>query len=70
MHLGSSIKLGNYIYVYPGQNYRENGEEKSMRVQRIELSSKEDIVEIAMIGEHDTTYWNPILVRTSSDVCN
>jgi len=54
---GSAIRIGKSIFVYPGTEYD---------VQRIDLTSEENIESIEIIGTHSENYYNPILLPTSN----
>ena len=55
--LGSAIRIGKSIFAYPGFGND---------VQRIDLTSEEEIESIEIIGTHSENYIFPILLPTSN----
>ena len=61
---GSAIKLHNQIYSFGG---RGNGE--SHPIQRLDLAGDGTVDQIELIGNHDDTFWRPILYIVDANTC-
>ena len=64
MAYGSSIKVNNQIYLFPGRD--GNGE---YPIQRIDLEEDGTIEQVELIGNHDELFRFPILYITDANTC-
>jgi len=67
MAFGSSIKVNNQIYLFPGlDGNSDNGE---FPIQRLDLANDSTIEQVELIGNNDEYLIFPILYITDANTC-
>ncbi|CBY23675.1 unnamed protein product [Oikopleura dioica] len=67
MAFGSSIKVNNQIYLFPGlDGNSDNGE---FPIQRLDLANDSTIEQVELIGNNDEYFMFPILYITDANTC-
>ncbi|CBY13541.1 unnamed protein product [Oikopleura dioica] len=61
---GSAIKLHNQIYSFGGRGIGE-----FHPIQRLDLAGDGTVDQIELIGNHDDTFWRPILYIVDANTC-